>query len=38
MGFLIELGIAKYEKALLPLERGEDEIQAASALKKKEAS
>ena len=38
MGFLIELGIAKYEKALLPLERGEDEIQTAAALKKKEAS
>jgi len=25
MGFLVELGIAKYEKAILPLERSDDE-------------
>lgn len=25
MSYLIELGITKYEKAILPLERGEDE-------------
>jgi len=25
LGFLIELGIAKYEKAILPVEIGEDE-------------
>ena len=26
IGFLIELGIAKYEKAILPMEQGNDEI------------
>ena len=26
LGFLIEIGLAKYEKAFLPLELGEDEI------------
>ena len=38
MGFLVELGIAKYEKALLPLERGEDESPAISATKKRKVS
>jgi len=35
MGFLIELGIAKYEKAILPLERGEDESPVITTPKKK---
>jgi len=30
IGFLVELGIAKYEKAILPVERGEDEFQTTS--------
>jgi len=37
MGFLVELGIAKYEKAILPMERGDDEIQV-SATEKREVS
>ena len=39
MSYLVELGIIKYEKAILPLERGEDEIPVVVApSKKKEAS
>jgi len=38
IGFLVELGLAKYEKALLPLEIGEDEIPASAVVKKRVAS
>ena len=41
LGFLIELGMAKYENALLPIERGEDDVPeapAAPASKKRTAS
>jgi hypothetical protein len=27
IGYLIEIGLKKYEKAILPLERGDDEIE-----------
>jgi len=38
MGYLVDVGIAKYEKAILPLERGDDEAPAISATKKKGVS
>jgi len=38
-GFLIELGLAKYEKALLPLEMGKDESpDVPTVAKKRDAS
>jgi len=38
MSYLLELGIAKYEKAILPVERGDDESPMASATEKKAVS
>jgi hypothetical protein len=35
MGFLVDLGLKKYEKALLPLEMAEDETPATLIKKKK---
>jgi len=38
LGFLVKLGLTKYEKVFLPLEKGEDESPATVATEKKAVS
>jgi len=37
LGYLVKLGIAKYEKAILPIERGDDESLVVPISEKKKA-
>ena len=37
LGYLVKLGLAKYEKAILPVERGDDESVAVPISEKKKA-
>ena len=38
LGYLVKLGLTKYEKAILPVERGDDESPATVATEKKAVS
>jgi len=38
LGYLVKLGLSKYEKAILPMERGEDENPTTATTEKKAVS